>query len=112
MQREQPTRLPRNWGSADLVVDKAFVCLCEDVTVEELRRVIRMGYTDIEEIKRITGIGTGPCQGKQCLQVLRQLLSVEASVHIDQIPTTTQRPPVFPVHFGQWASDSPEESVR
>ena len=83
---------------------KAFVCLCEDVTVEELRRVIGRGFTDIEEIKRITGIGTGPCQGKQCLEILRRLLAEEMSADIKDVPVTTQRPPVFPVHFGQWAS--------
>ncbi len=95
-----------------MVVDKAFVCLCEDVTVEELRRVIRGGYKDIEEIKRITGIGTGPCQGKQCLQVLRMLLAGETSVSVDEIPLTTLRPPVVPIRFGQWCSDETQGEPR
>jgi len=96
-----------------MVVGKAFVCLCEDVTVEELRKVIRRGYRDIEEIKRITGIGTGPCQGKQCLSILRQLLSSEAGIPIDEIPFTTLRPPVIPIKFGQWASgDDAEEGPQ
>lgn len=96
-----------------MVVDKAFICLCEDVTVDELRKAVRMGYQDIEEIKRITGIGTGPCQGKQCLQTLRRLLSEETGVPVDQIPLTTQRPPIAPIRFGQWASgDGPVEEFR
>lgn len=93
-----------------MVVDKAFVCLCEDVTVDELRKVVRMGYRDIEEIKRITGIGTGPCQGKQCLHIMRRLISDESGTPIDQIPLTTQRPPVVPVRFGQWSSGDEEGS--
>ena len=92
-----------------MVVDKAFVCLCEDVTVKELREVIKSGYSDIEEIKRITGIGTGPCQGKQCLQVLRDVLAKETGVSADEIPLTTLRPPTFPVRFGQWLTDDRED---
>jgi bacterioferritin-associated ferredoxin len=87
-----------------MVVEKRFVCLCEDVTVDELRALIRRGYTDIEEVKRITGIGTGPCQGKQCLHLLRKLLSEETGVSMDRIPITTLRPPVVPVPFGQLAA--------
>jgi bacterioferritin-associated ferredoxin len=83
---------------------KAFVCLCEDVTTDELRSAIRRGYTDIEEIKRITGIGTGPCQGKQCLHILREILAQETGVNLDDIPMTTLRPPVVPIPIGRWVS--------
>lgn len=85
------------------MVDKRFVCMCEDVTIDELRTAIRRGFTDIEEVKRITGIGTGPCQGKQCLHIFRKLLSEEIAKPIDEIPITTQRPPVQPIPFGQLA---------
>jgi len=95
-----------------MVVAKSFVCLCEDVTIDELRRVIRMGYTDIEEIKRITGIGTGPCQGKQCLHLLRKVLVSEAGLPAEHVPITTLRTPLVPVRFGQWISDKLEEDER
>jgi len=95
-----------------VVVDKAFVCLCEDVTLDELRKVIRRGYTDIEEVKRITGIGTGPCQGKQCLHTLRAVLAQETGRALDDIPLTTGRPPVSPVPFGLLAAEAQEEGDR
>ncbi len=88
-----------------MVVDKSFVCLCEDVTIDELKAVIRRGFTDIEDVKRITGIGTGPCQGKQCLHIFRQALAEETGISIDDLPLTTMRPPIVPIPFGQWASD-------
>ena len=88
-----------------MVVDKSFVCLCEDVTVDELKSVIRRGFTDIEDVKRITGIGTGPCQGKQCMHVFRQILAEEIGAGIDVVPLTTFRPPIVPIPFGQWASN-------
>jgi bacterioferritin-associated ferredoxin len=83
---------------------KAFVCLCEDITMDELRSAIRRGYTDIEEIKRITGIGTGPCQGKQCLHIFREILARETGVKLDDIPITTLRPPLAPIPIGRWAA--------
>lgn len=95
-----------------MVVAKCFVCLCEDVTVDELRSAIRRGYTDIEDIKRITGIGTGPCQGKQCLQVFRRLLAEETGQDVDGMPLTTIRPPMWPTKFGAWASREKDEEDR
>jgi bacterioferritin-associated ferredoxin len=92
-----------------MVVDKSFICLCEDVTIDELRGVVRRGFTDIEDVKRITGISTGPCQGKQCMQIFRQILAEETGIVIDDIPLTTNRPPVVPIPFGQWASDRKED---
>lgn len=95
-----------------MVVDKRLVCLCEDVTIDELRSAIRRGFGDIEEIKRITGIGTGPCQGKQCLYLLRKLLAEETVVSIDEIPLTTLRPPLTPVQFGKLAGLAVDEEAR
>jgi bacterioferritin-associated ferredoxin len=91
-----------------MVTEKAFACLCEDVTVNELREVIRQGYSDIEEIKRITGIGTGPCQGKQCLHFLRRIISEETGKRMDEIPIITSRPPLDAVPFGTWAAREEE----
>lgn len=96
-------------GASKLVVRKSFVCLCEDVTIEELRSAIRRGYTDMEELKRITGIGTGPCQGKQCMQLFREVLAEEIGSDIGDIPQTTSRPPLVPIEFGAWASGEKKE---
>ncbi len=92
-----------------MVVDKAFVCLCEDVSEHELRRVIRSGYSDIEEVKRITGIGTGPCQGKQCIHILRRILSEETGKPMHEIPLPTLRPPFDPTPFGMWLNERQED---
>jgi bacterioferritin-associated ferredoxin len=55
---------------------KTIICHCEDISLGELLSAIEQGYTDIESVKRYTGIATGPCQGKCCLiQTLRVLLS-------------------------------------
>ena len=46
---------------------KIILCRCEDVTLADVQRAVALGYTDVEEVKRYTGFGTGPCQGKECL---------------------------------------------
>lgn len=56
---------------------KCIVCTCEDVTDVELREAIRAGCTDLESLKRYTGFGTGPCQGKTCVTLARRILVEE-----------------------------------
>jgi len=68
--------------------DAAFVCLCEDVRVRDIRAAVAAGYRDIELIKRHTGAATGPCQGKLCHGAL---VACGAEFGVDvRIPT--QRP--------------------
>ena len=45
---------------------EAFLCLCEDVRHRDALAAIAHGFADIELLKRRTGAGTGPCQGKLC----------------------------------------------
>ena len=47
---------------------KVILCRCEDVTLADVRHAVTLGYADLEEVKRYTGFGTGPCQGKECLR--------------------------------------------
>ncbi len=55
---------------------RTIVCHCEDITLAEVIEALEQGYREIESLKRYTGIGTGPCQGKMCIvQTLRVLAS-------------------------------------
>ena len=46
--------------------DKCFVCVCEDVTVKDMKRAVAEGFDSIELAKRYTTVTMGPCQGKLC----------------------------------------------
>lgn len=107
---------------------KVILCHCEDITLDELFSALRQGYADIESLKRYTGIGTGPCQGKCCLiQTLRTLAgdagrravrdgllcgpgepltppSDEALARMIRIPTI--RVPVLPIKIEDLAEDT------
>lgn len=39
------------------------LCRCEDLTREDILKCIQDGYRTIDEIKRVTRAGMGPCQG-------------------------------------------------
>jgi len=76
---------------------KIIVCRCEDVSLEEVNRVIDEGYTDLEEIKRLLRCGMGSCQGRTCLRLIAQILSRKTGKPISEMKFPTYRPPVRPV---------------
>lgn len=83
---------------------KTFLCRCEDVTLTEFRAAFREGFTELESLKRYTGMGTGFCQGKGCLsEAAQELATLRGIPAADQKPTTI-RPPSEPLTFGQLAS--------
>jgi sarcosine oxidase subunit alpha len=60
------TPAPQDHVSAEKPDPDAFLCLCEDVRVRDCERAIADGFDHVELLKRRTGAGTGPCQGKLC----------------------------------------------
>jgi len=83
---------------------KCLVCPCEDVSDVELREAIATGCRDLESLKRFTGFGTGPCQGKTCVTLARRLLSEETG----EAPSAmgiTYRPPTQPVPLRMLAGE-------
>jgi bacterioferritin-associated ferredoxin len=95
---------------------KTIVCRCEDVTLADLDHAVALGYVHIEEAKRYTGLGTGPCQGKECMVVACLHLARAAGLPPSEMPPFTARPPVAPVSFGTLAgaalSDDKDGSER
>lgn len=80
--------------------EKTIICRCEDLTVDEIRERIEQGYGSFEEIKRITRIGMGPCQGRTCRQHLLRELARAAGKTSGEIELPTFRPPTKQISFG------------
>ncbi len=74
---------------------KVIVCRCEDVTLAEVEHALEIGYATIEECKRFTGLGTGPCQGKECQAHVARLLEARG-VPPAALRPFTARPPFAP----------------
>jgi sarcosine oxidase subunit beta len=88
-------------------VSKTFVCHCEDVTLKDVRRAFELGFRDIESVKRYTGLGTGPCQGKSCVALAaRELVRLGATP--GEVVPFTVRPPLRPTSFAALAALDPD----
>jgi sarcosine oxidase subunit alpha len=79
--------------------DQAMLCPCEDVRVGDIRGAIADGFANVELVKRRTGAGTGPCQGKLCHHALLSCLA-EAGIET-ALPTI--RPLLRPVPLSTFA---------
>ncbi|MHB8634434.1 MAG: (2Fe-2S)-binding protein [Thermoplasmatota archaeon] len=84
---------------------KTFLCRCEDLTVEDCQKAVGEGYECFEDLKRYLGVGTGPCQGKSCVQAAMHLLAEARQIPVDEIDIMTFRPPVRPIAFATLAAD-------
>ena len=84
---------------------KKIVCRCEDLTEEDIIAAIDEGYDDIESLKRYTGLSTGPCQGKTCLQHALRILAKKKKLKPEDLKLTTLRPPIDPILIDTLAGD-------
>ncbi|OGO76991.1 MAG: hypothetical protein A2Y23_03160 [Clostridiales bacterium GWB2_37_7] len=84
----------------DIYSDNTFICRCEELTLGELRELIRKGYNTIDEIRRISRAGMGPCQGRTCRQLIMQELAAATGKKMSEMPISTFRPPVKPIKLG------------
>ncbi|HSK16217.1 MAG TPA: 2Fe-2S iron-sulfur cluster-binding protein [Gaiellaceae bacterium] len=87
---------------------KCFVCVCEDVTVKDVKRAVAEGFDSIELAKRYTTVTMGPCQGKLCHLGSVRLYAQENETDEAAIGTTTARPPWQPVELGVLAGRTHE----
>lgn len=82
------------------MAEKAFVCLCLDITGADIERAVAEGFTDAETLKRFTACFMGPCQGKSCMDTVLALLAELTGSEVAELRRPTVRPPVHPVPMG------------
>ncbi len=85
------------------------ICRCSDVTLEEVRALIKEGYTTLDEIKRITRAGMGPCQGRTCGPlILREIANITGQ-SLEDMERTTFRQPSVGVKLGAIAKGDEQD---
>ena len=82
---------------------ETMICRCEDITRERILECIADGCETLDEIKRVTRAGMGPCQGRTCRNLIAAELSRIYSIPMEDILMPTFRPPVKPVSLGALA---------
>ncbi len=79
------------------------VCLCEDVSMDDLEQAWHEGFRNAEILKRYTTTTMGPCQGAMCSRALSCFAGSRGdAVRVGDTPAsvrprTTARPPTRPV---------------
>ncbi|MFA5524682.1 MAG: (2Fe-2S)-binding protein, partial [Tissierellales bacterium] len=71
------------------------------ITLAELRKLIQDGYRTVEEIKRISRAGMGPCQGRTCSQLILREISNYTGQDIAELDVCVSRPPVSGIKIKQ-----------
>ena len=90
--------------------DTDIVCRCERVTAGEMRRLIRSGMRDVNEIKTVSRSGMGACGGKTCQALIGRLFR-EQGIPLEEITENEPRPLFVEVPLGAFAgTDSTEPS--
>ena len=83
--------------------DNIIVCRCSDLTIKDIRKLISKGYTTFDEIKRLSRAGMGPCQGRNCAQLILRELSSATGKSLEELLPGSYRPPVKAIKLGEIA---------
>ena len=85
---------------------RVFVCLCSDVSSQDLCDGIAEGFDHIETLKRYTTATMGPCQGRMCQLSAIGVCARQTGRSIAETGVTTSRPPNPGVTLGALAGPS------
>ncbi|MBI5743444.1 MAG: FAD-dependent oxidoreductase [Elusimicrobia bacterium] len=85
---EEGVKSPADLARAD---DETVICRCERVTLGEIRRAIRAGMRDLNQLKAVTRAGMGACGAKTCSAMLLNIFRSEG-VDPKEVTAFTKRP--------------------
>jgi bacterioferritin-associated ferredoxin len=82
------------------------ICRCESVRLDYLRQTIqRSKVTTVDQLKKLTRAGMGPCQGRTCAKSVEKLLEQEADIPLGTEPYRS-RPPVRNISIASLAASA------
>jgi thioredoxin reductase len=99
-------------GLYELANDETIICRCEELTLGDLKGVISGGVREINEIKRLTRMGMGRCQGRMCGPTVQEILARLTGKPADEIGYFYQRPPTKLVSLDMLESLPGEFEIR
>lgn len=90
------------WNEVPIEDDETIVCRCERVKKGEIVRLIREGYSDLNQLKAALRVGMGACGGKTCEDLLLRLFR-EEGIDLEEVTGFVKRPPAMEVPLGLFA---------
>ena len=108
------------------------LCQCEEMTLADmlgvqpphyldrspamqkrsLKTLLEDGPPNQDQIKRLTRMGMGVCQGRRCRDQLSMILAMQSGKAIADMPLATHRPPVRPLPLKVIADWQESEAMR
>ncbi len=84
-----PEPIELQFDESEYIPDDAIICRCERVKAGEIRKLIREGVRDMNEIKALTRAGMGACGGKTCTSLIKRIFREEG---VTDFESFTKRP--------------------
>lgn len=98
-------------GLYELATDDTVICRCEEVTLKQLKVALSDGNLRINDVKRMTRMGMGACEGRMCGPSVIELLQHRLNVAVEDVGTLNPRPSIKPVALGVLAADETKPVV-
>ena len=86
------------------VPDHTTVCRCEGVSAGDIRAAVQEGYVEVNEIKRFTRCGMGPCQGRMCGPALAEITAAAQGKDPSTVGMLHIRPPFRPLSLQEYCN--------
>ncbi len=86
------------------VPDETLVCRCEAVTAGQIRQAVSEGNSDVNEVKRFTRCGMGPCQGRMCGPALGEITAGALEKSPGTVGILRAREPFRPVTLATYCN--------
>ena len=80
--------------------EKTYLCRCENLTLEDLYKLLDAGITSMQEIKRESRYTMGPCQGRTCREIIAKEIAKYQEIHLSEVDMPAYRAPVKPMKLG------------
>ena len=90
--------------------DISIICRCSDLDIDTIRNYINCGFTSIDEIKRVSRLGMGPCQGRNCIPLVLTELSRATGIPVAELSPGSYRPVTRSVALGAVADYARQEA--
>jgi NADPH-dependent 2,4-dienoyl-CoA reductase/sulfur reductase-like enzyme len=104
--------LDRLWhfkpGLHDIITDDTIICRCEEITYADVKEAIAEGAEHVNQVKAMTRVGMGLCQGRFCEVNIAYLLKAATGISPQKY---TIRPPVKPLPVEAVVAEKQTESL-
>ena len=99
----QPQQPEKTAAGFSAMSDDAIICRCERVTLGEIRKAIRSGIRDLNQLKAVTRAGMGACGSKTCASLIAGIYKSEG-VDLKEVTALSQRPLFVEVPLGTFSN--------